>query len=184
MTELRDPYEVLGLRRGASPREIRAAYRTLARRHHPDLTADPESAARIIELNVAWESLRLVLRGAPAVTVHPPAPGSAGVPGASTSPRDKRHVRKGKRGEEVVWRPGPNGQGAAGPPHGKPSGTVLDFGRYIAWSLGEVARHDPWYLLWLEDREEAQAFLPELREWLVTLGSIAPRESVAADRRR
>ena len=170
MTELRDPYEVLGLRRGASPREIRAAYRTLARRHHPDLTADPESAARMIELNVAWESLRLVLRGAPAVTVHPPAPGSAGVPGASASPRDKRHVRKGKRGEEVVWRPGPNGQGAAGPPHGKPSGTVLDFGRYIAWSLGEVARHDPWYLLWLEDREEAQAFLPELREWLVTLG--------------
>ena len=69
-----------------------------------------------------------------------------------------------------MWRPGPNGQGAAGPPHGKPSGTVLDFGRYIAWSLGEVARHDPWYLLWLEDREEAQAFLPELREWLVTLG--------------
>ena len=47
MTELRDPYEVLGLRRGASPREIRAAYRTLARRHHPDLTANPESAARM-----------------------------------------------------------------------------------------------------------------------------------------
>jgi DnaJ-like protein len=170
MTEPRDPYDVLGLRRGASSREIRAAYRALARQHHPDLSADPTSAARMIEVNVAWESLRLVLRGGAGPTVYDPAPGSAGASAAPTSPPDKRHVRKGKGGVEVVWRRGPNGQGAAGPPPGRPSGTILTFGRYIAWSLGEVARTDPWYLLWLEEREEAQAFLPELQEWLVSLG--------------
>ena len=37
----------------------------------------------------------------------------------------------------------------AGPPPGRPSGTVLDFGRYSGWSLGEIARHDPDYLEWL-----------------------------------
>jgi len=177
MTEPRDPYEVLGLGRSASPREIRAAYRTLARRYHPDLTSDPESAARMIEVNVAWESLRPVRRGGTGTTVHPPAPGTAT---AATPQPDKRHVRKGKGGVDVVWRRGPNGQGAAGPPPGRPAGPILDFGRYIAWSLGEVARHDPWYLLWLEDREEAEAFRPEIREWLVTLG--IHREAASARR--
>jgi len=166
MSEPRDPYEVLGLRRGATPREIRAAYRALARQHHPDLTADAGSAERMIEVNAAWESLRLVLRSGAGPTVYDPAPGSA----AATAPPDKRHIRTGKGGVEVVWRVGPNGQGAAGPPPGRPSGSILTFGRYIAWSLGEVARTDPWYLLWLEEREEAQAFLPELQEWLVSLG--------------
>jgi hypothetical protein len=175
MSGPRDPYEILGMRRGASAREIRAAYRKLARQHHPDLTSDPESAARMIEVNVAWESLRLVVRGAPPATVHHAAPRAA----ADPKP-DKRHVRQTVDGVDIVWRPGPNGQGAAGPPPGRPAGTILDFGRYIAWSLGEVARHDPWYLLWLEDREEAQAFLPELREWLVTLG--IHREAAGARR--
>ncbi len=33
----RDPYEVLGLKPGASDKDIRAAYRKLAKKHHPDL---------------------------------------------------------------------------------------------------------------------------------------------------
>ena len=31
----------------------------------------------------------------------------------------------------------PPGTGAAGPPPGRPSGSVLPFGRHIDWSLGE-----------------------------------------------
>ena len=42
------------------------------------------------------------------------------------------------------------GHGAAGPPPGRPSGTVLNFGRYAGWSLGEVARHDLEYVEWLD----------------------------------
>jgi curved DNA-binding protein CbpA len=42
------------------------------------------------------------------------------------------------------------GEGAAGPPPGNPSGTVLGFGRYAGWSLGEIARADAEYLEWLD----------------------------------
>lgn len=33
---MRDPYEVLGLKRGASEDEVKKAYRTLSRKYHPD----------------------------------------------------------------------------------------------------------------------------------------------------
>ena len=29
-------------------------------------------------------------------------------------------------------------------------GTVLDFGRYEGWTIDQLAKHDPEYLLWLE----------------------------------
>ncbi len=42
-----DPYAVLGVPTEASAREVRAAYLSQARRHHPDryATADPEARA-------------------------------------------------------------------------------------------------------------------------------------------
>lgn len=39
--------------------------------------------------------------------------------------------------------------GHAGPPPGRPSGSIVEFGRYAGWSLGEIARVDPEYLEWL-----------------------------------
>jgi len=44
----------------------------------------------------------------------------------------------------------PDGNGAAGPPPGQPSGSVINFGRYSGWSLGEIARRDLEYLEWLD----------------------------------
>jgi curved DNA-binding protein CbpA len=44
----------------------------------------------------------------------------------------------------------PEGFGAAGPPPGNASGSVLNFGRYASWSLGEISRADIEYIEWLD----------------------------------
>ena len=53
---MRDPYEVLGVPRGASASAIKSAYRKLAKKYHPDANKnDPKAAARFSELNSANE---------------------------------------------------------------------------------------------------------------------------------
>ena len=53
---MRDPYEVLGVPRGASAAAIKNAYRKLAKKHHPDNNKnDPKAAARFSEINSANE---------------------------------------------------------------------------------------------------------------------------------
>src|ERR1700683_4617096 len=55
---MRDPYEVLGVPRGASAAAIKSAYRKLAKKHYPDANKnDPKSQARFSELNSANEIL-------------------------------------------------------------------------------------------------------------------------------
>lgn len=53
-----DYYVVLEVSRTATFVEIRAAYRRLAREHHPDANASPEAEARMRGINEAWETLR------------------------------------------------------------------------------------------------------------------------------
>ena len=55
---MRDPYEVLGLKQGATPDEIRKAYRKLAKSSHPDLhPGDKAAEERFKELSLANEIL-------------------------------------------------------------------------------------------------------------------------------
>ena len=55
----RDYYDVLGLARGASPEEIKKAYRQKAKEHHPDRNADnPHSESKFKEANEAYEVLK------------------------------------------------------------------------------------------------------------------------------
>ncbi len=55
---MRDPYEILGLRKDADEAAIKAAYRKLAKRHHPDLhPGDKKAAERFQELNNANDLL-------------------------------------------------------------------------------------------------------------------------------
>ncbi|MCW2653747.1 MAG: DnaJ-class molecular chaperone with C-terminal Zn finger domain [Mycobacterium sp.] len=49
----RDYYEVLGVPRDASPEQIQQAFRTLARRYHPDINKDPGAEDRFKEINEA-----------------------------------------------------------------------------------------------------------------------------------
>jgi DnaJ-class molecular chaperone len=53
-----DPYDVLGVRRGDADETIRAAYRKLAKKHHPDLNpGKPEAAERFKAINAAYSLL-------------------------------------------------------------------------------------------------------------------------------
>lgn len=55
---MRDPYEVLGVRRGDSDETIRKAYRALAKKFHPDLNPGKVDAAeRFKEINAANDLL-------------------------------------------------------------------------------------------------------------------------------
>jgi molecular chaperone DnaJ len=54
----KDYYEVLGVTRDASPDDIKRAYRSLARRHHPDVSHDKAGAEHLFkEINEAYEVL-------------------------------------------------------------------------------------------------------------------------------
>ena len=54
----RDHYEVLGLPKGASPEDIKAAFRKLASQHHPDRNPDdPQASVRFKELNASYQVL-------------------------------------------------------------------------------------------------------------------------------
>lgn len=56
-TVRRDYYEVLGVRRDATAREIHRAFRTMARELHPDVSSRDDAAARFHELSTAYEVL-------------------------------------------------------------------------------------------------------------------------------
>ncbi|MBA3235735.1 MAG: J domain-containing protein [Chloroflexi bacterium] len=58
----RDPRDILGVGHGASPMQIKAAWRRLARANHPDLTGDDPAASRLAtrrmaEINDAYAAL-------------------------------------------------------------------------------------------------------------------------------
>jgi hypothetical protein len=76
MTAMRaDPFAVLGVAPTASADEVAAAYRSLAKRWHPDRAEGPQAARRMAEINAAYDLLRserwLARRGR---SNPPPAP--------------------------------------------------------------------------------------------------------------
>ncbi len=74
------------------------------------------------------------------------------------------------------------GHGAAGPPPGRPSGTVLNFGRYAGWSLGEVGRHDLEYIEWLDRAPIGRNYRQEIDEILRSTGRRKSAAREATDR--
>ncbi len=50
-------YRTLGLRRGASSREVKSAYRTLVRQYHPDINPDEAAVEQFIKINDAYTAL-------------------------------------------------------------------------------------------------------------------------------
>jgi curved DNA-binding protein CbpA len=145
-----DFYEVLQVHPRAEAEVIRAAYRTLARKYHPDHGGD---AGRMIALNDAWDVLGDPARRAEydasrlatgsERTQAPTTSKETGATRDTGAARDASATRETGATRETE-------ANRAGPPPGNPSGTVLDFGRYAGWSLGEIARRDSVYLEWLQ----------------------------------
>ena len=49
----RDYYEVLGVSRNASTEELKSAFRTLARKFHPDVNKEADAEEKFKEINEA-----------------------------------------------------------------------------------------------------------------------------------
>ncbi len=62
---LEEYYKILGLKKGAKEEEIKTAYRLLAKKHHPDLSDDPDAHNKFIEISEAYAILinKTELRG-------------------------------------------------------------------------------------------------------------------------
>ncbi len=207
MPDALDPYKTLQVDSEAEDEVIQAAYRRLARKYHPDLAETPEAAARMAAINAAWEMIgdpaarsaydraKAVDRAAAAASAAQPASASA-----TGAPRPATPATPPTAPPEVVsrdWTSGrstqgsgydesmraPEGHGAAGPPPGRPSGTVLNFGRYAGWSLGEVARHDIEYIEWLDRAPIGRNYRSELDGLLRSTGRRRSAEGDASDRR-
>jgi DnaJ-class molecular chaperone len=55
---MRDPYEILGVSKGAAPADIKKAFRRLAKTHHPDRNPDdPKAQERFSQISGAYELL-------------------------------------------------------------------------------------------------------------------------------
>lgn len=145
-----DPYAILGVLPDATPATIRRAYHERARAAHPDLIGD-SGLATMRTINLAWDTLRDPVRRA-AYDISRRLAGPAG----------RSQARQ------------PDWTGAAGRPPGRPSGSRLDVGLYSGWTLGEIARHDNGYLMWLADRPEGQPFSAEIRDILEAMRPAAP----------
>jgi curved DNA-binding protein CbpA len=127
------------------------------------------------------------------------APGAASGASASGAPPSRPPVQRERPPETVSrdWTSGrstqgggydesmraPEGFGAAGPPPGRPSGSVLTFGRYAGWSLGEIARHDLEFLEWLDRMPIGRSYREEIDNILRAAGRRRSAEAESTDRR-
>ena len=124
-----DPYDVLQVHRRAEPEVIRAAYRALARKYHPDFGGD---GARMVLITEAYAILGSAERRA-AYDAQPSGQANT-QPMAQPSPA------------ATAWQPAGR---EGGLPERPTSGSVIDFGRYSGWTVGALVDHDPDYLEWL-----------------------------------
>ena len=134
--ERRDPYRILHVIRDADPDVVRAAYRVLARKLHPDgkvAPLDADAEMRMADLNWAYAQVRdqaarqLYERdrmATPPRTAAEPRSHGAPLPGVDDDATQ----------------------------------ATLDFGRYQGWNLRDVARRDIDYLVWLRRHASGARF--------------------------
>lgn len=178
-----DYYKLLQVVPTADPDVIRAAYRSLARKYHPDLPGG--SLERMAALNDAWSTLRdpvaretydralaeaAASRGSVQTSRWHAAPPPAAMPGRGPSRADPLSAGS-ERGAWTSTGSPATGPAAASATTGA-SHAVIDFGRYAGMSVAEVARRDPDYLEWFARTVSGRRFGPEI-EGLLHRGAAA-----------
>jgi curved DNA-binding protein CbpA len=140
-----DPYAVLQVVPTAEQEVVRAAFKALALKYHPDHDATRRAADKMAELNRAHVLLR--------------------------DPRSRAAYDRSRRATIAGISVAPSGRTSAVPPPQMPSpGSVLNFGRYVGWSLRDLARRDPDYLLWLSRHSSGIRYRTEIYGILRTMG--------------
>jgi curved DNA-binding protein CbpA len=87
-----------------------------------------------------------------------PTSGSLGGRGEHGSP----NMTSGRSTEGYRYDAATMGTASAGPPPGNPSGSIVTFGRYEGWTLGEIARRDLEYLEWLDRMPIGRTYQAEI----------------------
>jgi DnaJ-class molecular chaperone len=137
--ERRDAYRILHVIRDADPDVVRAAYRVLARKLHPDgkdAPLDPAAERRMADLNWAYAQVR--------------------------DEAARRAYERQRMASAPATAAEPRTHGAAQPDADDATLATLDFGRYAGWQLRDVARRDIDYLVWLRRHASGARFRPAI----------------------
>ena len=143
-----DPYSVLQVLPTADQEVVNAAFKALALKYHPDHDATRRAADKMAELNRAYAILR--------------------DPSARAAHDRSRRATIAGISVAVAARPA-----SAPPAPSAGQGSVLNFGRYTGWSLRDLARHDPDYVLWLSRHSSGIRYRTEIYGILRTMGGSA-----------
>jgi curved DNA-binding protein CbpA len=141
-----DPYATLQVVPTAEQEVVHGAYRALAFKYHPDRDATRRAAAKMAALNRAYAVLR----------------------DEGSRAAFDRSRRSMAAGISVA----PSARPASAPASPSP-GSVLGFGRYTGWSLRDLARQDPDYLIWLSRHSSGIRYRTEIYGILHTIGRSA-----------
>jgi curved DNA-binding protein CbpA len=156
-----DHYAVLGVQPDADRTAIQAAYRMLARLHHPDFGGD---GSRMAALNEAWSVL--------------------GREETRQAYDSTRRIHRPSGAADATPPPAPTGPiGAAAAKRSTDSrGRTLGFGRYAEWTIEELAGHDPDYLEWLARAPAGLTFRQEIYTQLAKRAPSAASRTATATR--
>jgi curved DNA-binding protein CbpA len=143
-----DPYAVLQVVASAEQEVVHAAFKALALKYHPDHDQTRRAADKMAELNRAYALLRDEKAR------------------AAYDRTSRRRVVAGVAVTDAAPRP----TGVSAPATNPANGSVLTFGRYTGWSLRDLARRDPDYLLWLARHSSGIRYRTEIYAILRTMG--------------
>lgn len=135
---------------------IATVHRRLAQRYLPDLDSSPEASKRMLEINQAYDVLKN-------------AEQRARYDAELARRRDRRNVdRFVRRPTDYAASGDATSFGEAGAPRGPAVGSLIDFGRYKSWRLGQIANFDSDFLEWFERSPAGRQYRTEIEQLRAT----------------